>query len=433
MRDKTGIYVHIPFCVQKCRYCDFLSFPSEKEVIRCYVDSLIREIRSFRQPEEMTRNNQSFCWSEETCVNKPFRQPEETRDNQSFCRSGETCVNKLFRQPEEMTGRWGNIRIEADTVFIGGGTPSILSVTDMERIFAALSDRFCFSQNAEITVECNPGTAGIEVFQAYRSIGINRISFGIQSAVDEELKKLGRIHTAAEAKEAFRLARQAGFDNINVDLMSAISGQTLDSYRMTLRAALALNPQHISAYSLIIEEGTPFYAEYGENPPVDEDTDRDMYAMTKDLLAQGGYERYEISNYAKPGFACRHNLKYWSGGDYIGFGLGASSKIGKIRYKNETDLQTYLRKTQKGDRVTQIEEVLQAEDEMAEFFILGLRKTEGVSKSEFARRFSIDVMERYGEILCQCETEGLLSFSGDRIAFTDRGLDVSNYVLCRFI
>ncbi len=381
MRDKTGIYVHIPFCVQKCRYCDFLSFPSEREGVSRYVDSLIREIQSFHLPKEPAG-----------------------------------CMD-------------GSYKIEADTVFFGGGTPSILPVEHMERIFEALSERFRLSEDAEITVECNPGTAGIEVFQAYRSIGINRISFGIQSAVDEELKKLGRIHTA----EAFRLARQAGFDNINVDLMSAIPGQTLDSYRMTLRAALALNPQHISAYSLIIEGGTPFYAEYGENPPVDEDTDRDMYAMTKDLLAQGGYERYEISNYAKPGFACRHNLKYWSGGDYIGFGLGASSKIGKIRYKNETDLQTYLRMTKKRERIPQIEEVLQAEDEMAEFFILGLRKTEGVSKREFTRRFSIDVMERYGEILCQCETEGLLSVSGERIAFTDRGLDVSNYVLCRFI
>ncbi len=411
MRDKTGIYVHIPFCVQKCRYCDFLSFSSEREGVNRYVDSLIREIRSFRQQEGMYRDNRSF------------RQPEGMGQN-----------IRSFNLPEESAGCMdGSHKIEVDTVFIGGGTPSILPVEYMERIFEALSERFCLSEDAEITVECNPGTAGKDAFQAYRSIGINRVSFGFQSVIDDELKKLGRIHTAAEAEEAFWLARQSGFDNINIDLMSAIPGQTLDSYRMTLGAALALDPEHISAYSLIIEEGTPFYAEYGEKPPVDEDTDRAMYAMTKDLLAEGGYRRYEISNYAKPGFACRHNLKYWSGGDYIGFGLGASSKIGKIRYKNETDFQTYLSKTKKGERMAQIEEVLQEDDEMAEFFILGLRKTEGVSKREFTRRFSIDVMKRYGEILCQCETEGLLSVSGDRIAFTDKGLDVSNYVLCRFI
>lgn len=415
--------MHIPFCVQKCRYCDFLSFPSRKEDISRYVDSLTREIRSFCPPEVMRGENQPFCLPEEMSGgNRSFCLPEEMSGrNRSFC------------LPEEMAGRLENTGIEVDTVFIGGGTPSILSVMDMERIFAALSDRFCLSENAEITVECNPGTAGIETFQAYRNMGINRISFGMQSAVDAELKKLGRIHTAAEAEEAFWMARQAGFENINVDLMSAIPGQTLDSYRMTLRAALALNPQHISAYSLIIEEGTPFYEEYGEVPPVDEDTDRDMYAMTKDLLAQSGYRRYEISNYAKEGFACRHNLKYWSGGDYIGFGLGASSKMGKIRYKNETDFQTYIKNIQKGANITDIEEVLHVEDEMAEFFILGLRKTEGVSKRDFAGRFSIDATERYGEILGQCEKEGLLTVSGDRIAFTDRGLDVSNYVLCRFI
>lgn len=398
MRDKTGIYVHIPFCVQKCRYCDFLSFPSEREGVSRYVDSLLREIRSFRQPEVMAQDIRSFYLPEESAG----------------------CMD-------------GSHKVEVDSVFIGGGTPSILPVEHLERIFGALSERFRLSEDAEITVECNPGTAGKEAFQAYRSIGINRISFGFQSAIDAELKKLGRIHTAAEAEEAFWLARQAGFDNINIDLMSAIPGQTLDSYRMTLGTALALNPQHISAYSLIIEDGTPFYAEYGEKPPVDEDTDREMYAMTKDLLAQGGYRRYEISNYAKEGFSCRHNLKYWSGGDYIGFGLGASSKIGNIRYKNETDIHTYTEKVQKGENITYIEEVLQPEDGMAEFFILGLRKTEGVSRSEFAARFSEDAMDRYGDLLFQCEKEGLLTFSADRIAFTDRGLDVSNYVLCRFL
>lgn len=229
------------------------------------------------------------------------------------------------------------------------------------------------------------------------------------------------------------MAREAGFENINLDLMSAIPGQTMESWQFTLRRAAGMRPEHLSAYSLIVEENTPFYERYHDNPPVDEDTDRAMYAVTGNILRDSGYERYEISNYAREGFACRHNIKYWSGDDYIGFGLGASSKTGCTRYKNEVDFARYMDQIRQGKPVRAVEEVLDTTGEMSEFFILGLRKTGGVSRSEFQSRFAADVDEIYGDCIQKSVKEGLLEFAGDRIRFTDRGLDVSNYVLCRFI
>lgn len=378
MNKKIGIYIHIPFCVRKCNYCDFLSFPAENKCQRQYVDCLIKEIQEF------PRNQ--------------FR----------------TCV-------------------EADTVFVGGGTPSILTARQMERIFCALRECIPISEQAEITIECNPGTATYDKFCAYQRMGINRISFGVQSAVEEELERLGRIHTFSEAVSSFWLARKAGFKNINIDLMSAIPGQTLSSYRHSLEQIVALSPEHISAYSLIVEEGTPFYEKYRKKPPVDEDTDREMYALTKEFLSQHGYERYEISNYAKSGYECQHNLKYWSGKDYVGFGIGASSRIKNIHYKNESDFLKYKEKIQTNKPTVYVEEKMDICAEMLEFILLGLRKIEGISRTEFRNRFSRDIVERYGEVIRKFEQEELLTVQGDRIAFTDRGLDISNYVLCEFL
>lgn len=400
MEKTLGIYIHIPFCIRKCHYCDFLSFSAGAEEKERYVDSLVQEIRAYRLSDEVSSGDSS----EVSC-----------------------------RYSSGMSGRYYSGKPQVDTIFIGGGTPSILPVSGLKRIFEALSERYVISKDAEITIECNPGTADREKFEAYRKLGLNRISLGVQSASDEELEKLGRIHTFAEAAAAFAMARQAGFDNINVDLMSAVPGQTVESYRSTLKSVLALNPEHISAYSLIVEEGTPFYEKYRDDPPVDENTDRVMYALTKELLMKKGYERYEVSNYAKEGFACRHNLIYWTGGDYIGFGLGAASKVKNIRYKNETDFAAYMERIRREENIRYVEEVLETEDEMSEFFILGLRKTDGVSKKEFAERFSIEVSEVYGDLIYKFAEEGLLECSGDRISFTDRGLDISNYVLCSFV
>lgn len=378
--NTAGIYIHIPFCIRKCGYCDFLSAPADEALQRRYAACVAEEIRQFVQ-----------------------------------------------------TAGDSDKRPVADTVFFGGGTPSILPLAGLEQIVTALTDSFSVSDDAEMTIECNPGTAGREKFEAYRDMGINRLSLGMQSAVDRELEGLGRIHTYSDTREAFCRAREAGFENINLDLMSAIPGQTVESWRFTLQQAVGMEPEHLSAYSLIVEEGTPFYERYRNGPPVDEDTDRIMYAMTGEILSGSGYERYEISNYARQGFVCRHNMKYWSGDDYIGFGLGASSKIGAVRYKNETELIRYMNRVRRGKAVREVEEILDTADEMSEFLVLGLRKTGGVSRSEFCRRFSMDVNDVYGEWIEKSEKEGLLAVAGDRIRLTPRGLDVCNYVLCRFI
>lgn len=377
MDGKTGIYIHIPFCVRKCNYCDFLSFPADERMQDTYVDACIQEIRN---------------------------------------RAADTAQ-----------------KVVADTVFIGGGTPSILSVSNLERLMEAVYQFFEIENRAEISMECNPGTADKEKFQAYCSLGINRISFGVQSAVEEELKKLGRIHSFSDALHSYEMARKCGFYNINIDLMSAIPGQTVESYRSTLSQIAVLQPEHISAYSLIVEEGTPFYDEYSDSPPVDEETDRIMYAYTKEFLQSQGLERYEISNYAQKGFECRHNLKYWSGDDYIGIGLGASSKIGNVRYKNESDLQTYIRQNQEGRDVCLIEEILGIEDEMSEFLILGLRKTKGISLHAFKRKFGVGLEEIYGSQISKFIGDGLLIQKSDQLFLSDRGLDVSNYIFCNLL
>ncbi len=313
------------------------------------------------------------------------------------------------------------------------GTPSILSVGQMQRICEALDHRFSIQEGCEFTIECNPGTADRDTFAACLNMGINRLSFGVQSSEEAELQLLGRIHSYTEAERSFQEAREAGFQNINIDLMSGIPGQTIESYRRTLDRILHLEPEHISAYSLIIEEGTPFYDSYREKPPVDEETDRQMYMATGVRLSEYGYERYEISNYAKAGFACKHNLKYWSGGEYIGFGLGASSRVGNIRYRNEEDPAAYTKRILQKRRTADVEEILDREAQMSEFFFLGLRKTRGVNLTEFERIFGVSAFDIYGREIRKLVEYGLLKRQGSRLYLTDYGLDVSNLVFCEFV
>lgn len=377
MKDNIGVYIHIPFCVRKCMYCDFLSFPAEESYREQYVELLVKEIRQYG------------------------------------------CVAEY--------------PVKADTVFIGGGTPTVLSASQIERIIDALGESVELARHPEITIECNPGTVTFETLRQLRRMGINRISFGVQSAVQAELEALGRIHTFQEAADTFRQAREAGFENINIDLMSAIPGQTITSYQYTLEQVLVLSPEHVSAYSLIIEEGTPFYERFDGQPPVDEDTDRQMYQITKELLQKKDYERYEISNYARAGAECRHNLKYWSGEEYKGFGLGAYSRIRNTRYKNESDMARYQKSIEAGECPANVEEVLDTGAERSEYIILGMRRTQGISRREFEQRFSADILECYGDVIRKFAKQGLLILQGDRIAFTDKGLDVSNYVLCEFL
>ena len=376
------LYLHIPFCVKKCNYCDFLSAPAREETRAAYVDALLEEIRGFDEPEDY----------------------------------------------------------EVVTVFFGGGTPSILPGQAIFRIMEALREKFSFRKGAEITLEANPGTVDKEKLSFYKKAGINRLSFGLQSADAEELKKLGRIHTWEKFLESFQLAREAGFSNINVDLMSALPGQTKESWEKTLRQVLALQPEHISAYSLIIEEGTPFYQLYekdverrdaGEEPELipSEEEERAMYEATGRILKEQGYLHYEISNYAKPGRECCHNLGYWQRRDYLGFGLGASTLLNPVRYKNTEDLEAYLG----GDFSKKEFFVLTKDNQIEETMFLGLRVLEGVSKEQFREQFSCELRVVYRKELEKLEKEGLLEEEGDFVRLTSRGIDLSNPVLAEFL
>lgn len=377
--DKTlGLYLHIPFCVQKCRYCDFLSYPvgsvqeNSDPRMAAYVERLCREIREW----------------------------------------GKHC--------EAYT---------VDSVFLGGGTPSLLIGVQLTKLMDCIRESFRLTSDAECSMECNPGTAALDTLKAYREAGINRLSIGLQSACDQELRRLGRIHDRKQFEDCFQWARKAGFANINVDLMSALPGQTRESYEQTLRFVAQYDPEHLSAYSLILEEGTPLYE---ENPILpDEDTDRLMYEDTKRILLEYGYHRYEISNYAKAGRECRHNCKYWTRGEYLGMGLGASSQMGHTRFQNPSDWTAYMetvRTTQPDSMVT-----LSQREEMEEFMFLGLRLTAGIRESDFREAFGVTLQEVYGEVLEKLITEKLLVRQKGMLRLTDYGTDVSNYVLAQFL
>ena len=405
-KRELELYVHIPFCVKKCAYCDFLSAPAGEREIRAYTDALIREIRA----------------------------------------RGENHKDYRVR-----------------TVFLGGGTPSVLSGGDAARIFRALKKSFDIAENPEITLEVNPGTVTEEKTAAWKNAGINRISIGLQSVNDRELKMLGRIHTFREFLNTWKLVRRAGFNNVSIDLISAIPGQTVQSWERTLRTVAELGPEHISAYSLIIEEGTPFYTLYGDGkekagdssfPPLpDEDEDREIYQRTASVLNEYGYHRYEISNYAREGYECRHNLGYWERKEYLGLGLGASSLIRECRFHNTADMEKYMHVYGSGGKAAEgkknsasscmkaeeqnstLEEIekLSVEDQMEEFMFLGLRKTAGISPEDFRRSFDRNIMDVYGEKLIKLEKQGLIRNSGARIRLTERGTDISNYVFSEFI
>lgn len=377
MSGGMELYLHMPFCVRKCAYCDFLSFPSGAKTQRMYAKRLMEDIGV-------------------------------------------------------MGKRYGEIPVE--TIFIGGGTPSVPDSGLIVEIMEHVRHAFHVTDGAEISMEANPGTVTREKLTDYRKVGINRLSFGLQSANDRELKLLGRIHTWAEFLESFTLARECGFANLNIDLMSALPGQTCESWKETLSRVTDLDPEHISAYSLIIEEGTPFGERYGSEEGrkllPDEDSEREMYHETKRFLKDCGYERYEISNYAKPGRECRHNIGYWTGVPYLGLGLGASSYLDGCRFTVNPDMKQYLE--EKPGMFADIEK-LTKKDMEEEFFYVGLRMTAGVSLSEFERRFGISAKEVYPGLMETFVKEKAARFEGDRFVLTDYGLDVSNYIMAQFL
>lgn len=347
-----------------------------------------------------------------------------------------------------------------DTVFIGGGTPSILEGSLIEEILSALMANSKVSEDAEITIECNPGTVTEEKLQLYKKVGINRLSIGLQSANDKELKEIGRIHTYAQFLESYYMARKCGFGNINIDLMSALPGQSGQSYQETLEKIIELKPEHISAYSLIVEEGTEMYRRVeraetkGKTILPEEEEERKMYYMTKELLAKAGYERYEISNYAKKGYECKHNIGYWKRKDYLGFGIGAASLYQGERYSNVRDIRVYMDKLLKADisdrnlgnneyavrldqniikSIEENQQKLSVEEQIEEFMFLGLRMMKGVSVKGFEEVFGKKYEGVYGKISDKLVAQGLLEQSGDNVRLTERGIDVSNYVMAEFM
>ncbi|MDO4468786.1 MAG: radical SAM family heme chaperone HemW [Bacillota bacterium] len=378
MKKDLGLYVHIPFCVRKCEYCDFLSWSAGKAEREQYVNALLSEIESYRD------------------------------------------FAKGYR---------------VSTIFVGGGTPSILLPKQMERILQKIYEVFELEKRPEITIEVNPGTVDEEKLQCYKVNGVNRLSMGLQSVKDEKLKLLGRIHTYQEFAESYELARKVGFDNISIDLISSVPGQTLQEWKEELEIAAAQNPEHISVYQLIIEEGTPFYEKYAEHPELlpDEEASREIYLWTGRFLKEAGYEQYEISNYAKPGKESRHNLKYWERGDYLGLGLGAASMVRNIRMSNTKDMKTYLKRCDQPKTMREEVQFLEEPRQMEEFMFLGLRKTRGVSKKEFRRIFGREMDMVYEKALHKCLENGMLLEHKDRIFLSEEGTLLSNMVLSEFL
>lgn len=370
-KDYTEIYVHIPFCARKCDYCDFVSFAGCKDKFDAYFAALKDQI-------------------------------EKTYET----------VGKL----------------PIVSCFFGGGTPSVPDASYITDILALLKDKFEFLPGAEISIEVNPNSANLSKLSEYIKAGFNRLSIGLQSANNNELKALSRLHTFEEFLLTFNNAKKAGFENINIDLMSAIPMQTIDSYKETLNKVLLLKPTHISSYSLILEEGTPFYEKYKDAPPVNEDEDREMYYLTKEMLKKAGYNRYEISNYAKEGYECKHNLGYWRRIPYLGFGIAAASLYKNTRFQMHSDLDKFINKDYSSDTI-----ILTKKDSMEEFMFLGLRCTDGVSKKEFFQEFNEDLNEYYKDEISKLKKQELLKEEGDRLFLTDKGLDVANYCMSEFI
>ena len=405
-KKELELYIHIPFCVRKCNYCDFLSFPADEDTQRQYVKALCKEIFYY----------------------------------------GAHCRDYVV-----------------STVYIGGGTPSWLWESDMAEIMDAVHKNFALLPDAEVSVECNPGTVTAQKFAVYRQSGINRISLGLQSAQNVELKMLGRIHTWEQFLKTYELARAGGFSNINVDLMSSLPGQHTATYADSLQKVCRLKPEHISAYSLIIEKGTPFYDLYkfdavkqragmATDALPTEDEVYEMTQLTEQMLKENGYVHYEVSNFAQPGYACRHNIGYWTRVNYLGLGLGASSLMENIRYTNTRDLYTYLEQVEviregiwenKHDDGT-VEQLpatnLHASAEsvgkyaqMEEFMYLGLRMIDGVSRDDFMHSFGMPIEAVYQKVLNHLQEEELLERRAGRIYLTPKGQDVSNYALSQFL
>lgn len=364
-----GLYIHIPFCVKKCEYCDFVSYSGCERYFEDYIKAVIREMENYAG----------------------------------------TSV---------------------DTVFIGGGTPSVLPPYLISELCGAVRKNFVLADDYEWTIEINPGTVTADKINAMLMGGINRASVGVQSFCDTELNAVGRIHNSADALKTVTALSSAGFLNISIDLMESLPYQTAESFKRSLALAVSLPITHISVYSLIIEDGTPIKEKYdsGMYTMPDEDTDRALYEYTKEYLENFGFSRYEISNYAKDGYISRHNMKYWDCEQYIGIGAAAHSYINGVRFYNTSNLNEYI-----NGKMRESEEKLSQNDKIGEFMMLGLRKCEGVSKTEFEKRFGCKICDIWGDTIDKFVSGGFMKDSGGRYYLADKGLDVANSIMCEFL
>ena len=372
-----GLYIHIPFCKQKCYYCDFASFPGKEHLQKDYIKALCTEIK------------------------------------------------ETFKRIDAYT---------IDSIFIGGGTPSILDVENMELLFSEIN-KLNKATDIEYSIECNPGSLNEEKLKIMRKFGINRISIGLQAVQNSLLKSIGRIHDFNEFKNNFNLARKYGFNNINIDLIFALPNQSLNDWEETLKTICKMNPEHISAYSLIIEEGTVFYNLYEKdklNMP-SEELERNMYNLGKEILKNNGYNQYEISNYTLEGKECRHNLKYWNMDEWIGVGSNSSTFLDNKRIKNISDIKKYIEKINEGEMP--YEEIIEntEKDNIEEFMFMGLRKIEGIDEKEFYLRFDKTLDDIYKDVIRKYKNQELLVRNKGRLYLTDKGMEVSNIIMADFL
>lgn len=387
-RKQIGLYIHIPFCKQKCSYCDFCSYANKESFIKRYIQCVLKEII------EVGNNNKIDF--------------ENGKDD-------------LF---------------SVKTIYIGGGTPSLIESKYIVQIMEEIKSNFELDENAEITIEVNPGTVTLEKLEDYNKVGINRLSIGLQSTHEHLLKEIGRIHTYLDFLDTFRFAREAGFENINVDLMIGLPNQTLAEVQDSIEEIVSMEPEHISVYSLILEEGTPLFKKVEEGLELpDEELERKMYWNVKRILEANGYNHYEISNFAKQGYESKHNLDCWNQKEYIGFGVAAHSYTNGIRYSNIENLEQYIKNYEedKTEENLVFHEKQDMEAMQKEYMLLGLRKIDGVSIQEFKIKFVANPVFLYHDKLEKLVNEELVEIDGDMIKLTNKGLDLANIVWEEFI
>ncbi|HFL3555092.1 TPA: radical SAM family heme chaperone HemW [Clostridioides difficile] len=388
-----GLYVHIPFCVKKCKYCDFNSYKMDIDSKKRYIEDLKIEMELYS--------------------NKLYK--DNKYKNKECC-----SLNK-------------NDKITS--IFVGGGTPSILTSDEIREVFISIKEMFDIDENAEITIECNPGTLTLEKLKTMKEIGINRLSIGLQAIQEKHLNFIGRIHTYEEFEKNYKDALSVGFKNINIDLMYSLPNQTLCDWKETLEKVVHLNPTHISAYSLILEEGTELYNMYESNKfeLIDENVDIEMYEYTINYLKSKGYNQYEISNYSKEGYNCEHNILYWECEHYIGIGAGASGYINENRYNNVESLEDYHLSLVKREKPIQENEILSEKDMIEEKIFMGLRMNKGIKFEDFKKKFGIDFIEKYNKQIEMLLARKLINQSFEGIQLTQKGREISNSVFIEFM